>query len=314
MSFLGRIAYHAWFRPRSELRDLWLDGGPRERRRTRRGREDMEQAMASLAVPSNGAGPPLELHLVTGRRFCHQTAFCLLSFARQCGRAIAPRLYDDGTLGGEEREVLGRLFPHTTVVTAAETLERLEQYLPVDRFPALRERWSNYPNLRKLIDPHLGRSGWKLVLDSDLLFFRRPEFLLDWLSAPDRPLHAVDCETSYGYSRPLLSSLAGGPLADLVNVGLTGLDSAAIDWERLEHWVQTLHAREGTNYYLEQALVAMVVAGHECAVAPENDYVTRPSPAEAVRCRAVMHHYVAHSKRWYYQHNWRRFAGPTYRP
>ena len=51
------------------------------------------------------------------------------------------------------------------------------------------------------------------MIDSDLLFFRRPDFLVSWLTAPTRPLHAVDFTESYGYSRPLLEQLAGN-LAD----------------------------------------------------------------------------------------------------
>jgi hypothetical protein len=94
-------------------------------------------------------------------------------------------------------------------------------------------------------------------------------------------------------------------VADLVNVGLTGLEGGGLDWGRLEHYCRTLIEREGTSYYLEQALIAMLVAGRDCAVAPATDYVTLPLPPEARACRAVMHHYVAHSKRWYFQHNWR---------
>ena len=63
------------------------------------------------------------------------------------------------------------------------------------------------------------------------------------------------------------------------------------------------------SYYLEQALVAMLAARSNCAVAPAADYVTWPRPPEATECRAVMHHYVAGSKRWYFQHNWRRTIG-----
>jgi hypothetical protein len=169
----------------------------------------------------------------------------------------------------------------------------------------LRERWANYPNIRKLIDVHIGNAGWRLVLDSDLLFFRRPTFLLEWLGRPDRPLHAVDIETSYGYSRPLLVSLSGAPLAELVNVGLTGLRSDLIDWDRIEFWCKRLIDAEGPHYYLEQALIAMMLAGGACAVAPAEDYVTLPLQPEASECRAVMHHYVAESKRWYFQRNWR---------
>ena len=215
-------------------------------------------------------------------------------------------IYDDGSLSGEFRAPLARLFPAARFVDRSETTARLDEILPVARFPALRERWLNYPNIRKLTDPHLGSRGWKLVLDSDLLFFHRPEFLLNWLESPVRPLHAVDCETSYGYSRPLMDELAGAPVADLVNVGLTGLNSSDLDWDRLEHWCGTLIAREHTSYYLEQALIAMLVAGRPCAIAPAADYVTLPEPPEAHDCRAVMHHYVAQAKRWYFQDNWRR--------
>ncbi len=237
--------------------------------------------------------------------------FCLWSFARHSARPLAPVIYDDGSLRADHQEPLARLFPSARFVARSKAVARLDQHLPAARFPFLRERWLNYPNIRKLIDPHLGSRGWKLVIDSDLLFFRRPQFLLDWLDRPDRPLHAVDCTTSYGYSRPLMSELAGAPVAELVNVGLTGLDSAALDWEHLEHWCAALITREKTSYYLEQALIAILVAGRECAIVPATDYITMPRPPEALECRAVMHHYVAGSKRWYFQHNWRKVLQPA---
>lgn len=307
---LGKLALALWHRPVSHLHDLIAAGGPIEVRRTERGRREMEAAAHTLPIPPTAAGPSVELHLLTGRRFWYQTAFCLWTFARHANRPLAPVIYDDGSLTGEFRTPLARLFPAARFVSLAETAARLEEHLPAARFPTLRERWLNYPNIRKLADPHLGRSGWKLVLDSDLLFFRPPGFLLDWLATPTRPLHAVDCETSYGYSRPRMNELAGAPVADLVNVGLTGLNSDEIDWERLEHWCHTLIARENTSYYLEQALIAMLVAGRPCAIAPSADYVTLPELPEARDCRAVMHHYVAHSKRWYFQRNWRQLPQP----
>lgn len=301
----GQFLLRYFHTPVNRLRDSLRNGGPWQERRTERGQREMEEAARTLAELPAGSGAPVEVHLLTGRHFWYQTAFCLWTFARQAGRPLAPRIYDDGTLAEGFREPLQRIFPSARFVSRAEIEQRLETFLPAAKFPVLRERWLNYPNLRKLTDPHLGANGWKLVLDSDLLFFRRPDFLLAWLDAPDRPLHAVDCETSYGYSRPLMTSLAGRPVAELVNVGLTGLEGGSLDWERLEHWTRVLIERERTSYYLEQALVALLVAGRDCAVAPPGDYVTLPKVPEAEACRAVMHHYVAGSKRWYFQRNWR---------
>jgi hypothetical protein len=250
------------------------------------------------------------LHLLTGARFWWQTAYCLHSFALAAGTQIDAAIYDDGTLAAEHRERLLALGLPIRFHDHAALRERLDQHLPVSRFPVLRERWLNYPHIRKIIDVHLASSGWKLVIDSDLLFFRRPDFVLDWLAAPDRPLHAVDCTESYGYSRPLLESLAGAPLPSLVNVGLCGLRSETIDWDKMEFWAARLIAAERTSYYLEQALVALLVTGQECAIAPAADYVTMPSPDEIMHPRAVMHHYVDTAKFGYFRHAWRRFPSP----
>jgi hypothetical protein len=302
---LGKVAYQIWHRPVGKLRDVFTAGGPLEMRRTERGRAAMEVAAYSLPELSGLNGPaPLELHVLTGRRFWYQTVFCLWTFARHSGRSLRPIIYDDGSLSEQFSAPLARLFPNARFVSQEEIIDRLDVHLPVARYPALRERWVNYPNIRKLIDVHVGQSGWKLVIDSDLLFFRRPSLLIEWLESPTQPLHAVDCETSYGYTRPLLDSLAGAPVAELVNVGLTGLNGSELDWEKLEYWCRTLIQCERTNYYLEQALVAMLVAGGVCNIAPATDYVTLPRPPEARECRAVMHHYVANSKRWYFQHCW----------
>ncbi len=304
---LGQLALAVWHRPLGRLRDSWRNGGPIVERETERQR--LEMAAAALGLPPLPAwpgAPRLTLHLLTGRRFWYQTAFCLHSFARHSDAEVGAEIYDDGTFDDDLRTRLARLGPGMKFHSAASIRARLGDLLPESRFPVLRERWRNYPNLRKLTDPHLGSTGWKLVLDSDLLFFRRPAFLLDWCAAPDRPLHAVDCEESYGYSRALMERLAGAPIPPRVNVGLCGLRSETLNWPELEAWCAELIAREKTSYYLEQALVAMLAArAQRCAVAPAADYVTKPDRAEVLAPRAVMHHYVAESKRWYFRHGWR---------
>lgn len=303
---IGKLALLLWYRPVGLLRHSWQNGGPLVQRGTERQRQEMVAAAVKLPpLPTPARDTPLRFHLLTGRQFWYQTAFCLHSLARVAGEPVAAEIYDDGTIDSTVAGHLQRLGPAIRIVPHAEILSRLDRDLPASRFPVLRERWIKYPNIRKLTDVHLGATGWKLVIDSDLLFFRKPTLLLKWLQAPDRPLHAIDCTESYGYSRPLLERLAGAPLAPLVNVGLTGLRSESLDWGQLEAWTAELIARERTNYYLEQALVAMLVAGRACAIAPPADYITLPSREEVLHPTAAMHHYVAHAKRWYFRHGWR---------
>jgi hypothetical protein len=144
-----------------------------------------------------------------------------------------------------------------------------------------------------------------------MLFFRRPDLLLAWLDTPARPLHMTDVQDAYGYSRALMEALAGRAIPRHLNVGLCGLRSDAIDWDRLETWCRRLQEAEGTSYYQEQALAAMWLAGRECVVAPPADYLLMPSEGEAQQPHAVMHHYVDLSKRGYFRYAWRHLSKPS---
>jgi len=304
---LGWLAYQLYHRHASPVRDCLAAGGPWQVRRTRRGEIAMIAAAQRLPIPAPGAHdtPPVELHLLTGRRYWHQTAFCLWTFARHSGRRIAPVILDDGTLSAEFADPLRRLFPMARIVSESEILARLDEYLPAARYPFLRSRRTAFPLLRKITDLHAGLNGWRLFIDSDMLFFRRPDFLLHWHDHADRPLRGEDVVTSYGYPIPLLAELAGRPVAERINTGTLGLRSEDLDWDRFEFWCRELQTRVGPHYFQEQALVALHLAGRDCAVPPPEDYVVLPRLPEALARQAVMHHYVAHSKRWYFQFNWR---------
>jgi len=78
-------------------------------------------------------------------------------------------------------------------------------------------------------------------------FFRRPDALLAWLDAPAQAIHMMDVQDAYGYPHVTLAALARRRIPEKLNVGVCGLRSEAIDWERLEFWCQQLIARHGTS-------------------------------------------------------------------
>lgn len=235
-------------------------------------------------------------------------AFALVSLQRHIDCLLQVHFYDDGTLRAEQREKLETLVAKVTFHNRAGIDARIEQYLPEEKFPFIRERLRNYPNLKKLTDPHVGSTGPKLVMDADVLFFGRPVELLRWIDDPKDILCATDVIESYGYSCSLMEKLAGARIPERINVGITGLQSEALDWEKIERWCRELITRERTNYYLEQALVAM-----HCATRPFTQlglarYITGPSDEQVLVGAGVMQHYVDLSKKEYFRSAWRKFV------
>jgi hypothetical protein len=306
----GRIWYQVYHRPLGAVRTCIRDGGPIEQWRTARGRRDMEAAADRTLppLPEPPAGSP-EIRLLTRAALWYQTAFFLRSLAPF--QPVRPVIHDDGTLDPRTMERLRRVVPFARFVSSAEAEAALDRVLPSSRYPWLRRRRSELVLFRKILDIHAGARGWNLFCDSDMLVFRAPRLLSDWLRAPSAAIHMTDVVRSYGYEMPLLEELAGGPVPDRVNTGILGIRSDAIDWDRMEAWCRELIARAGTHYYQEQALAALLLSGQAHAALPVADYLVLPTDPEATEKRAVIHHYVAGSKRSYFRHNWRPFDGPV---
>jgi hypothetical protein len=263
----------------------------------------MQRAAGDLPVwPAPHSGSP-EVYFLTGRRFWYQTAFCLHSL-RCHGGDVRAVFIDDGSFDTALVEEMTAKFPGSRIVTAGETEKRLDAVLPTDRYPTLRSQRLTYLHLRKLTDAHAGGAGWRLVLDSDMLFFRRPDALLAWLAAPDRPVHMVDIHDAYGYPTASLAALTPETVPEKVNVGICGFRSDDIDWDFLEHAAAALVSRHGTSYYLEQALVALLASTRRPLRLSSTDYLLMPTEDECLRPTAALHHYVDLSKRGYFRHAW----------
>jgi hypothetical protein len=301
--------------PLNRIRKSIREGGPIEQWKTRRGEQAMREAAADLpplSPPPRPSDSPRRIYFLTGKDFWHQTLFCFVSLQQHCQHRITPVIYGDGTLRSESKSRIRRVVPWVEFVKRDEIEARLDASLPASKYPTLRERRLKYVHLRKLTDFHAGSTGAKLVLDSDMLFFDRPSLLIEWLEDPERPLHMQDAVETYGYSRELMEELAGASIPERVNVGIVGLSSEKIDWDQLEYWCRTLQEEEGVKYVQEQALTAMLVANHDRTVAPRLEYLTLPSVKEGRSPSVTLHHYVAESKRAYFQYGWRQVVNSIF--
>lgn len=247
-------------------------------------------------------------HFLTGKIHRPMTAFCTYSLMKSSEAPVRCVFHSDDTVDQETCEALRAVLPNAVFVSPEEINDKLEAFLPRNRFPNLRQQREKYKHLRKLTDSHSWSPGWNITLDSDLLFYRHPQWLLDWERSETTPGCMVDYQDSYGYSSELLASILDYPMPARVNVGICGLDGHQVDWDQLEYWTKTLLEKSGPSYFLEQTLIAMWLGRGKFLFAPEKDYIIRPDDRETRNPTSVMHHYVEESRTPYYRHAWRKFA------
>lgn len=278
-------------------------GGKHEYKKMLDGEQQMKRASESLPpVYSSPVGLPV--YFLTGKKYIHQTLFCIQSLSKVTDTDFKYILVDDGSFDKALVDRIQKQLPLAQIITADVVEKNLDDVLPVDSYPYLRAKREVYPHLRKLTDVHTIKSpDWKLVLDSDMLFWNSPDEMISWLTNPDRPIHMVDCVESYGYTRQLMQQLCECPVPDLLNVGIIGLNSNSIDWTKLNDWIRIMEEKEGSSYYLEQALTAMLIGSTPSMVLNVSDYKVNPSAADD---NAILKHYVDLSKKIYFNGEWRR--------
>lgn len=291
--------------PKAKYKNLKRFGGYFNHRHILNSQKEMISKSERLTpVKSHKDGSTI--YFLTGKKYLYQTLFCIQSLVKVTDKKFRFTLIDDGTFDEEITTKITQLLPHADIITAAIINKNLYKVLPENEFPILHQKRKEYPHIKKLTDIHTIPGTWKLVLDSDMLFWNEPKQIIHWLNNPSAPLHMTDCERSYGYSEDLMEKLKGHKIPDLINVGVLGLNSEAINWHDLEHWISVLEKEEGKTYYLEQALSAMLIADLQAEALDNADYKVNPTKDDALNNVGALHHYVDLSKEWYFKFAWKK--------
>ena len=150
--------------------------------------------------------------------------------------------------------------------------------------------------LLKLADLHVfARHERILYVDSDILFFRRPDALFHVLKNENGNYFTKDIDTAYIATLETLETLTGVRPLDRVNSGIFALNRADIALDKIAHTLSQIDAVEHSNWTLyshliEQTLVAILTSASASGAShlPE-DYDLR---LEAGVKGAVCRHYV----------------------
>jgi len=261
--------------------------------------------------------PPIEcyesglpIYFLTGKNYLYQTLFCIKSLVKVSSEKFNFILVDDGSFDSEFIIGIRQHLRNCKILQKEEIQQNLNSVIPETEYPYLHKKRKEYPHIKKLTDVHTSsKHEWKVVIDSDMLFWNEPKEFINWLKKPSNPIFMLDCEESYGYSKSLMKELCKSEIYDFLNVGIIGLNSTKINWNNLENWSKTMEEKEGTSYYLEQALSAMLVGNQPSTVLPKTEYIVNPTKDQVLNHTGCLHHYVDLSKEHYYTFAWKKLIG-----
>lgn len=303
-NFINKVYRH----PKAEKMRIKRFGGKAAYNNMLSAEQDMKLAAFKLN-PVNSYHDGLPVTFLTGKNYLYQTLFCIASLVKNTSERFKFIIVDDGSFDSGLIDAVNILLPGLTLITAPDIESRLDTLLPQTEYPVIRKKRLVYPHLKKLTDIHsIAGDDWKLVLDSDMLFMNEPKEIISWLKNPNVNLFMKDCQQSYGYSDILMKQLCGFNIPEKLNVGVSSMQSSFINWEKIEYWIQQLEAAEGTTYYLEQALTAMLAAGRPITILPEHEYIVYPDATQINKQTGILHHYVDLSKKEYFTHSWKQFV------
>jgi hypothetical protein len=245
-----------WGLPKKAVHKLYrtLYEGPR--------RKQIASRLFALP-PSPPVDPltPFTVHMLVCRRDVVMAACTARAANLAFGTALPWVFHDDGSLRDEDEAVFQAQLPGSKVVRRPEA----------DR--VARERLAAYPEILKyrqhqimalkLVDVRVWGRGARLAyIDSDVLFFRRPDFILEALRG-ERPKNYFNKDIADAYVRPAgdIAREVGVRPFDRLNAGLWVLHEEVIDLDTIEGWLKhPAFARHLYDYTLDQTFISMLAS------------------------------------------------------
>lgn len=226
-----------------------------------------------------------EIHVLTCERDWLDLIWCLKSLYSVSETRFRLCIHEDGSLGSAGIDALVRHFPDARVIRRSEADETVGRALRgYPKCNALRQ--SN--NLAMKVFDFLTylESERLFLLDSDILFFRRPTVLLQRLADRAYSYNSLNKDWGMGYSvRPeAVQSDLGFPFQSLINSGLGLIHKTSYHLSEFERWLEIPEILSHPHR-IEQTLVALASSkfGHEFLPEEYDVRLERTKPTEIVK-------------------------------
>lgn len=203
----------------------------------------------------------ISIHFLSGHRDLDMLLNSLVSWYGVNGKIGKVYIHEDGSFSSDDREFLRAIFPEVTIVKreqiSQQVLSALQEKFPAAyKFRKLSEEDSRYVFNLKLIDPlFVGEAKVRLILDSDLIWFKKPDELIGALEGGKLPIFMGgfgDMDFVFSDGTTLSKEISG------INSGVVGYEKSKFSLEKLEEFYSRVG--ENTNpHFIEQAGYAYIL-------------------------------------------------------
>lgn len=231
-----------------------------------------------LATPSiRTPDETCEIHVLTSQGDWLNLLWALKSFYLHSGRSYALCIHDDGTLPAEACLALRVAFPDARLISRDEADRRLQPLLA--DCPRSSELRAVNTLALKVFDFAAFLEGQRMmIMDSDILFFSKPEALLTALEGCS--VNTLNQDWRYGYTiGPETIAGLAFHLPPLINSGLGLIHRESIRFDWIEEFLG-LPDILSHPHQIEQTLIALCSARFGFAMLPP-DYDVHTGPMRA---------------------------------
>lgn len=267
---------------------------------------DVVRAKILSSTPLKGMeDSTCEIHMLTSEADWLNLVWALKSFYIYSDARYAACIHDDGTLSANARSHIRRLFPDARLIDKAEADTKVAGYL--SGYPRCAEFRRTNHLAPKIFDfLFYMRSDRMLLLDSDVLFFRRPDDLLSRIEDCNYKLNTVNEDVADGYTvtPEVVEQITGLRLHRRFNsgLGLIHVESLRLDW------IEEFLAIPGVLSHfwrIEQTLFALCSSRFGTELLPEEYRVHLKGGVGSDPCR----HYVGAIRHLMYSEGLRKLVG-----
>jgi hypothetical protein len=224
------------------------------------GRHAISPLIYRLHRPVGHAEVRVSVHMLVSSETWDAGILAAISFEKFTCRRWPLFIHEDGSVTENQRRVIERTLPGVRFVPRLQAEKAAEAYLK-DHPKSLSNRRRHNLFLKFFDFPAYAPYDRFVVLDSDVIFFKRPDEILDWVDArKEECWFNEDTKEKYCIPRRRIEEALGIRIWQRVNTGVCLVPKSAISLDLGERLLAAFETSAHHPQFFEQTLYALMAS------------------------------------------------------